>query len=117
MKYQVNDVASYLEAIPQNKKEQIEQLIALIKKNAPTVTEVYKHQMPSYELGAMLFAVAAQKQHLALYVTESDVVENNKGKIGKASVGKSCIRFKHIQDLDLAAVEEILAQAYQKRLK
>jgi uncharacterized protein YdhG (YjbR/CyaY superfamily) len=117
MKYEVTTVDAYLEAIDQDKKEQLEQIIGLIKKIAPAVQEVYKHHMPCYELGEMLFAVAAQKEHLALYVTEIDIVEKYKTELGKASIGKSCIRFKNIQQLNLSGVEKILEQAYQKRLQ
>jgi uncharacterized protein YdhG (YjbR/CyaY superfamily) len=116
MKYEVNTVASYLEAIPQDRKEQLKQIMALIKKTAPTVSEVYKHNMPCYELGEMLFAVASQKEHIALYVTETDIVEEYKSEIGKASIGKSCIRFKNIRHLNLGGLEHLLKQAYKKRL-
>ena len=61
--------------------------------------------------------LAAQKNHLSLYVFVAKggkyLPEIYAKRLGKASCGKSCIRFKKIEDLDLAVVEELLKEAAQ----
>ena len=60
----------------------------------------------------MIIALASQKNYISLYVcaTEGDryIAENYKEKLPKASIGKSCIRFKKISDIDLDVLREIL---------
>lgn len=59
-----------------------------------------------------LVAIAAQKNYMALYlcavIDGKYVAEANKAKLGKASIGKSCIRFKRLEDLNLEIVGDIL---------
>jgi hypothetical protein len=59
-----------------------------------------------------LVALAAQKNYMALYVCAvidgQYVAEANKGKLGKVNIGKSCIRFKKFDDLNLETIKEIL---------
>lgn len=57
-------------------------------------------------------AVANQKNYISLYVmaVEGDeyVAEKYKSELGKVSVGKSCIRFKKLEDVNLAGIEKLL---------
>lgn len=59
-----------------------------------------------------LVAIAAQKNYMALYlcavIDGKYVAEANKAKLGKASIGKSCVRFKRLEDLNLEIVGDIL---------
>lgn len=59
-----------------------------------------------------LVALAAQKNYMALYVCALEdgqyIAEKHKDKLGKVSVGKSCIRFKRLDDLDLKTVTTIV---------
>ena len=59
-----------------------------------------------------LVALAAQKNYMAFYVCAvidgQYVAEVNKNKLGKVNIGKSCIRFKKFDDLNLETIKEIL---------
>jgi hypothetical protein len=62
-----------------------------------------------------VIGLAPQKNYLSLYVC---MVRDGKylpelyaERLGKVSVGKSCIRFKKLADLNMTAVEEIVAEA------
>lgn len=57
--------------------------------------------------------LAPQKNYLSLYVCVTDkegnyLAETYCDKLGKVSCGKSCIRFKKLEDLDLKVVEDML---------
>lgn len=58
-----------------------------------------------------LVLLANQKNYLSLYLCAVDdgeyIAEKNKDRLGKVSVGKSCVRFKKLEDLDLAVVTEL----------
>lgn len=62
--------------------------------------------------------VASQKQYISLYLgcTGEDgyLAEKNKHRLGKVNVGKSCIRFKKLADLDLKVAMELVKLAAKK---
>ncbi len=108
---------------------QLRQLDQIIRDEAPNLKQVYMNtqtvsmigygMMPYQPKSAKvasewpLVALAAQKNYMALYVCAVDlkggyVAEKQKLKLGKVSVGKSCIRFKKLEDLNLETVKNIL---------
>lgn len=60
-------------------------------------------------------ALANQKNYISLYVMCVEegkyLAESYKDKLPKASIGKSCIRFKRLADLDLEVVRELVQKA------
>lgn len=56
--------------------------------------------------------LASQKAYISLYLCASDedgyVAERYREQLPKASIGKSCVRFKTVSDLDLAVLKEML---------
>jgi hypothetical protein len=59
-----------------------------------------------------VIAVANQKNYVSLYVTAVEngeyVAEKYKATLGKVSVGKSCIRFKKFEDLNLGGLNKLI---------
>ena len=62
--------------------------------------------------------IASQKQHIGLYLGCSGGMEYEGAKatrgLGKVSVGKGCIRFKKLADLDLKVAMELVKQAVKQ---
>ena len=60
-------------------------------------------------------ALASNKTGISVYVCAVDeggwLVEQAKSELGNASVGKSCIRFKRLGDVDLAALTAVFKKA------
>jgi hypothetical protein len=58
--------------------------------------------------------LASQKNYISVYVCASDgkqyVAEKYKHKLPKASIGKSCIRFKKVSDIDLTVLREVIEE-------
>lgn len=77
----------------------------------------YRYKYASGREGdAAVVALASQKNHISLYLgcatdEEGYLAERNKDRLGKVSVGRSCIRFKKIEDLDLNVAMELVKQA------
>jgi hypothetical protein len=58
-------------------------------------------------------ALASQKQYISLYLGcagEGYLAEKNKHRLGKVSVGKCCVRFKKLEDLDLKVAMELVKE-------
>ena len=55
------------------------------------------------------------KHYISLYLCATDgngyLAEQNRERLGKVSVGKSCIRFKDLNDLNLKVAMELIRKA------
>jgi hypothetical protein len=62
-----------------------------------------------------LIALAAQKRHLSLYVCAvidgEYLAESRADRLGKASCGKSCIRFTSLDTVDVAELSSLVRDA------
>lgn len=65
-----------------------------------------------------VIALASQKNYISLYVMATEngeyVAEKYAPDLGKVSVGKSCIRFKSLDDINLDEVAKILQKIDQQ---
>lgn len=119
-------VAEYLKAVPPERKEAMEFLHAFIQKTVPKLKAHFAYNMLGY--GSLpylnykketiqwpVIALANQKQYISLYVCAvmdgKYIAETHKKELGKVSVGKSCIRFKKIEDVNLDALKKVLRLA------
>ena len=119
-------VEEYIEMLTPQRREPIEFLHKFILKNFPTLKPHFAHNMLGY--GSFPYknykkemiewptvALASQKNYMSLYVCAVDngkyMAEKYKDKLGKVNVGKSCIRFKKLEDLDLDMVKKVLTYA------
>ena len=105
MTSKATSVSEYLKELPADRKAALGKLRALINRIAPKATEGMKYGLPSF---GDLCAFASQKNYMALYVCEGDIVDAYRAELGKLSCGKGCIRFKRVEDLPLATIESIL---------
>jgi hypothetical protein len=125
----------YFESLPSDRREILEFLDKLIKETAPSLRPHFANNMPGY--GSFKYknykgevvdwptiAIASQKNYVSFYVCAMEdgkyIAEKYKqslashaGKkgLGKVSVGRSCIRFKKIEDLNIAGLKKIIKQA------
>lgn len=119
-------VAEYLSMLPPQRRESIEFLHTFIQKVAPSLTPHFASNMLGY--GSFPYknykkeliewptiALASQKNYISLYICSIQngeyIAEKYKGTLGKVSVGKSCIRFRDIEDLNLEALKKIIRMA------
>jgi uncharacterized protein YdhG (YjbR/CyaY superfamily) len=106
-------VAEYLEALPEDRRDAIDQLRALIRRIAPDVVEGMEYGMLAYSRGERLFCLASQKRYLALYVGAA-VVEAHREALGRLDCGKGCIRFRNLDELPLEVVSDIVKDAIRR---
>lgn len=119
-------VTQYLAAVPADRKELIEFLHEFIQKSAPSLKPHFASNMLGYgsfpyknykkeDIEWPVIALANQKNYISLYVCSIDrgvyVAEKFAKELGKAKVGKSCIRFKKIEDVHLPTLKKVIAFA------
>ncbi len=116
----------YFASLPADRRQQLLKLDAFIRKSVPGLKPRFGYNMPGYGSFKYLdykkrlidwpvIALASQKNYISIYVCAiidgRYVAEAHKKELGKVSVGKSCIRFKKIEDLDLAALKKVMKLA------
>lgn len=121
-----SSVEEYIKAIAEPRKSEIETLHALIKKSVPKQKSYFSYNMLGYgplpykfakgKTGEWpLIALASQKNYISLYVCSVKdgkyIAEYFKKELPKANIGKSCIRFKKLVDVDLDVIKKILIEA------
>jgi len=122
----VASVKEYLAQVPDDRKETINFLHNYIQKISPTLKPHFSYNMLGYGsfpyknnkkeiMQWPIVALASQKNHISLYVCAlSDgqyLVEKYKKDLGKVSTGKSCIRFKKLDDLDFFTLKKLLKES------
>jgi hypothetical protein len=59
-----------------------------------------------------IIGLASQNSYVSVYVCASEggeyIAEKHKQELPKASVGRSCIRFKRLSDIDLKTLEKVI---------
>jgi len=115
MKSNAGTVSAYFELLPSDRRKAFETLRAMIEKAAPHAKGSMKIGFPSWEANGPLFALASRQFGMELYVAEADLVAKRKKTLGDAEIGTTCIRFKRIEDLNLAIVEALMVEAADRR--
>ncbi len=116
----------YISLIQKPRRSQIKKLHAFIKKTVPKLKPLimagmigygkYHYAYPSGREGEWsVILLASQKNYISMYVCGVKdgkyIAEQYKKQLPKASIGKSCIRFKKVEDIDLDVLREIILLA------
>ena len=121
MKGQLNvkSPAEYIAAVDDKRRSDIAALDALIRKQAPKLEPVIMGGMLGYgpfhyrygsgrEGDACKLSIASNASYISLYCFAADangyVAERYVDRLPKASIGKSCVRFKKLEDLPLETI-------------
>jgi uncharacterized protein YdhG (YjbR/CyaY superfamily) len=120
------NMSEYFDMLPPERREGVEQMHEFIQKVAPSLKPHFAYNMLGYGsfkyknnkkevLDWPTVSLASQKNYISLYVCAVQngeyIAEKHKNELGKVSVGKSCIRFKKIEDLDLKGLEKVIKLA------
>ena len=107
-------VDAYLSKLTPDRREALEQLRALVFETVPNVQETMQYRMPTYEMdGSVVCAFASQKNYISAYM-DTTLVEKHRSELG-ADCGKSCVRFKRLNDRLEGTLRTILRETVQSR--
>lgn len=123
------NIRDYIAAIPEPRKTEIKALDVLIRKTVPKLKPVFAYNMLGYGMfdyrsksgrtGTWpVIGLASQKNYISLYLCAvadgKYIAEAHKQEFPKASIGKSCIRFRRLTDIDLRVIVRLLKLAAKK---
>ena len=118
----------YIDRLDEPRRTEIRRLDELIRRTAPTLEPHlasgmlaygrYKYR-PKRGPGGDWFHIglASNKRYISLYIMATDpgggryLAETYKGRLPTADIGKSCVRFKSADDLDQAALKQLIREA------
>ena len=120
--------AAYLAALPEPRRTELKALHAAIRKAAPQLKPFlgyngtilgYGRYYYKYATGregeAAVVGLSSRAQAISLYVSGhrkgKTIAEAAKSKLGQVSVGKVCIRFKKLADLNLSEAMALVRAA------
>ena len=127
MKGQLNVTtpAEYVAAVDDKRRSDIAALDALIRKHAPKLEPVIMGGMLGYgpfhyryasgrEGDACKLSIASNASYISLYCFAADakgyVAERYVDRLPKTSIGKACVRFKKLADLDEKALVALIKE-------
>lgn len=123
---QVKTPSDYLASVPESRRKILTAIHKSIRAAAPQLKPHIMHGMLGYgqyhykyasgrEGDWFVIGLASQKNYISLYICACDrdgyLAEKNKARLGKVSVGRSCIRFKQLEDLNLTVATELVKKA------
>ena len=111
MKRDAATPAEYLAQIPERQRALIEFVRSAILRDHPDIVEGLRYGMLDYPGLANL---AAQKSYVALYVSAS-VLAEFKTRFEGVSCGKSCLRFRRLEQVDDDALRDLLRAVRRAR--
>ena len=130
MQSDAKTVEEYLESLPEDRKSAISTVRDTILKNLPEgYEEVMNWGMISYQVPLSVYpdtynkqplafaALASQKNYMAVYMsaiymledTRKDFEKKYKATGKRFDAGKSCVRFRNLDDLPLSLIGETIA--------
>ena len=137
MRSEATTVDQYLAELPDDRREALEAVRAVVLKNLPDGYEeamnwgMITYQVPfraypdTYNKQPLMFAaLASQKNHMAVYLTGIYISDEARDEFEAAyratgkrfDVGKSCVRFRKLDDLPLDLIGETIASIPVVRL-
>ena len=115
----------YIAEVEEKRRADIQALHDMVREEAPELEPTMEFGMLGYgkyhykyksgrEGEWMKIGIANNKQYISLYSCAADdngyVAERYKDRLPKADIGKSCVRFKHLSDLDEATLRELIRE-------
>jgi len=118
---------AYIEALDEPRRTDVRTLHDLIRAAAPELVPTMEFGMPGYgkyhyryasgrEGDWVLVGLASNKNYISLYVTATNgdgtyLAESYRLRLPNASIGKSCVRFRRVSDVDTAVLAELVREA------
>ena len=115
MQYEAKTPREYLEKLESDwRKDKLEQVRELIKKQGPHLKEGIEYKMLAYGNDEKnIFHLNAQQAYVSLYVGNIDKVENAKELLKDFDRGKGCIRIKKKVSISETGLEEFIKQTVE----
>lgn len=125
-----NSPDEHIAELAEPRRGEIRRIHDLIRKTVPELDPYMESGMIGYgrfhyryasgrEGDTCLIGLASNKRYISLYVVAEDgnggyLAEAYRDRLPKTDIGKSCVRFKRVEDLDLGVVAEMIREARKR---
>ncbi|HEX5937968.1 MAG TPA: DUF1801 domain-containing protein [Actinomycetota bacterium] len=114
---------AFIEALPEPRRSEIRELDALIRKTAPKLEPFvlsgtlgygrYRYRGSSGREGEWFrIGLASNEASISLHVMAAEagryLVEAYADRLPKAEIGRACVRFKKVQDVDVRVLRDLV---------
>lgn len=103
-------IDEYLEGAPQEMRDALEKLRAMIRKAAPEAEEAIGWGMPMFKLKGNLVGFAAFKGHYSFFPMSATVMEAFADELAAYDTSKGTIRFKTEKPLPVLLVKKMIRE-------
>jgi hypothetical protein len=115
----------YIESLAEPRQSDVREIDDLIQRVAPQLARSFDHGMITYgsyhyryatgrEGGWFPIALAGQKRYTSLYVMAENergyLAENYRDRLPRADIGRSCVRFSSLADVDLEQIAALVRE-------
>ena len=120
----------YIERLEEPRRGDVRRLHELIRKAVPKLEPYAEYDGIGYgrfhyryasgrEGDTCTIGIANRKRYISLYVVAEDgeggyLAESYRDRLPKADIGKSCVRFKRLEDLDEEVLREMIRAAAKR---
>ncbi|MFZ1485683.1 MAG: DUF1801 domain-containing protein [Nostocoides sp.] len=116
MQSTVTTVDDYLAEVPQGRREILTRLRDECRIRLSGHAEGMYYGMPGYARDDVVeVAFASQKQYISVYILKAEVLDAHRDRLGAASVGKGCIRYRRPEAIDLEVIGSLLDATHNSR--
>ena len=121
---EATSVEDYIQQISEPRKSEIKKLHAAIRKAVPKLKPSIQYGMIGYgtyvqkyangrEGESPIIAMASQERYISVYVPGA---ERSRKLLPKASIGKSCIRFRKFEDIDIPMLKKVIEEGARLKI-
>lgn len=103
-----DDVDAYLDRLPDDARATLEILRRTIRAVAPEATEALSYGVPAFKMKRPIVSYGAAKNHLALYVMSTAVMEAHRADLKGYDTSAGTVRFGVDEPLPATLVEKLV---------
>jgi uncharacterized protein YdhG (YjbR/CyaY superfamily) len=105
-----SSVDEYIEEAPDGRRDALKLLRRLCCEELSGFDEAIRHGMPAYVRNDEVeVGFASQRNYISLYILREAALQANAERLGGLSVGKGCIRFRRLEQIDPTTVRALLS--------
>lgn len=106
-----SDIADYIDNAPPQRRARLTQLVELIQLLTPQADVSMRYKMPTFTAGNGWISVANQKHYVSVYTCQITHIAPYTQRYPKQKTGKACINFADKDQIDLAALSDVILSA------
>lgn len=110
-----HDVREYFAKLPEERRQRLERLHALIVQLYPSAFVDLRYKMPTYNSSLGWISIGNQKNYISLYTCNNQHIEKFKLQHPSIKTGKGCINFQDKDELPLKDIEAVIHNAMENK--